>query len=528
MKWRTMGLAAQALLLLPALLFAGGAQEGPAEGAKKAAAGVEPLVVAISALPETLEPGTPTTQAMYRVSYNLFNNLIEFDFKGDKGLVPALAESWQQVDGKTLEVKLRKGVLFHNGEELTSEDVLLTFSPERLMGPKPAVGSTSARGYWQLFDRVEAVDRYTVRFYTKEVDPVMAKRLTLPVYQIVNKKAYTEAADFQKWSFATVGTGPYKVTEFVPYDHLTLVAHEGYWGGKPAVNTLIFKVVPEVSARVAGLLAGDYHLVAEIPPDLFKTIEADKNFEVVGGPIASFLGVFFNMHKPYMDAPLRRAMSMAIDRDLLIKTLLGGRSVVSNGMQTEDYGDMWVKEIPYPKYDPEGAKKLLQQSKYKGEAINYWILNDYYVNEVDTAQALVEMWKAVGINVQIEVKENWAQVNLEDGKGVRLLGMRNSSFTDLYMDPVGCMWRTVNPETNPQKYHNWQAEAFNRDGKILETNMDPAERYKAARRMLEFMEADPPLLLLHQTVSFVAKRKAIDWSAYRQVYMYFGPENFRQ
>ena len=488
--------------------------------------------IAIPALPDnSLEPGKSFTIAMYRVSYNIFNNLIEYDFKGDKGLMPALAESWKQIDEKTMEVKLRKGIKFHNGDELTSEDVAFTFSDERLMGEKPAVGSTRGAAYWTLFKNVEIIDKYTVRFHTKEADAVMANRLTIPVFQIINKRAYREAKNFEEWSFSPIGTGPYKVKTYIPSDQLVLEAHNDYWNGKPAADALIFKVVPEVSARIAGLLAGDYQVVSDVGTDLIKTVEADKNFMVAGGPSASYLGIYFNLHKPYMDVYLRQAMSLAIDRELLNKTLFSGRTRVPNGVQEPGYGQMFVKDHPYPKYDPNNAKELLKKSKYKGEVINYPILIDYYPNEVSASQAIVEMWRAVGINVQIEVKENWSQVEANDSNNIKTAGIVNTSHTDLFGDPSGCLWRSYNQKYDAQFWYNWSGpnvDEFNKLGALLDSTIDQKARYDIFGKMLKIFDTDPPAIILYQNVVFSAKRKSFDWSAYRQVYMYFGPENFRQ
>ncbi len=518
-----------AIFLLPICgVFAAGSPEKKVESVKSDK--ISTLNVAIPAVPDTLEPGVTLTIAMYRVSYNIFNNLIEYDFKGDKGLMPALAESWKQIDGKTLEVKLKKGVKFHNGDELTSEDVAFTFSDERLMGPKPIVGSTRAAGYWILFDRVEIVDKYTVKFFTKGVDPVMPNRLSLPVFQIINKRAFKEAKSFQEWSFKPVGTGPYKVKTLIPSDQLILEAHTEYWGGKPAAEALIFRSVPEVSARIAGLMAGDYQVISDVSTDLIKTVEADKNLIVEGGPSASFLSIYFNMHKPYMDVKLRQAMSLAINRELLVKTLFSGKTRVTNGLQEPGYANMFVKDHPYPKYDLNKAKELVKESKYKGEIITYPILNDYYPNEVSAAQAMVEMWRAAGINVQIEVRENWAQVNAEDSNKIRTLGIRNTSNTDLFGDPSGCFWRVFNPQYDAQLFYNWKGpdvDEFNKLGNTLDSTADQKVRYNSFKKMLEIFDANPPAMILYQNVVFFAKRKNIDWSAYRQVYMYFGPENLK-
>ncbi|MCL2704592.1 MAG: ABC transporter substrate-binding protein [Spirochaetaceae bacterium] len=513
-------------LLLPVCIFATGGSEKKSGSQGK----LSTINVAVPALPETLEPADTISTAMYKVSYNIFNNLIEYDFKGDKGLVPALAESWKYIDGKTLEVVLRKGVKFHNGDELTSEDVAWTFN-ERLYGNNTPISRSKVGGYWSLLDKVQVVDKYTVRFITKETDPVMPNRLTLPAFQIVSKRAFNEAKSFEEWKFNPVGTGPYKAKQLIPGDQLVLEAHKDFWGGKPNTDILIFRSVPETSARIAGLIAGDYQFISDVPTDAIKTIEADKNLTIEGGPSASFLTIYFNIHKPYMDVELRQAMSMAIDRDLIIKTLFSGRTRVPNGLQDPGYGPMYVKDHPFPKYDLNKAKELVKKSKYNGEIINYPIQNDYYPNEVSVTQAMVEMWKAAGINVQLEVKENSGQINLEGPDKIRLLAIRNTSHQDLYGDPSGCLWRTYTPAYDAQRFYNWKGpdvDEFNNHGKILDTSADQKERYASAKRMLEIYDANPPAMILYQNMVFSAKRKNLDWSAYKQVYMYFGPENFKQ
>ncbi|MCL2706133.1 MAG: ABC transporter substrate-binding protein, partial [Spirochaetaceae bacterium] len=511
------------VLLLPVCgVFATG------KGEKSGSGKLTTLNVAVPAFPDILNPASPVLSlAMYRVSYNIFNNLIGYDFKGDKGLVPSLAESWKQIDGKTLEIKLRKGVKFHNGDELTSEDVAFTF--EKIWDP--VIGSKSAANQWALFDKVEIIDKYTVRFHTKAVDPVMPNRLTLPGFQIINKRSVKEAKSFEDWTFKPVGTGPFKVKSFNPADKLVLEAHKDYFGGTPAVDTLIFNSIPEISARIAGLKAGDYQVISDVAIDSIKTIEADNNLSIEGGPSASYLTVYFNLHKPYMDIPLRKALSLAIDRELLNKTLFLGKTRVPNGLQDPGYGPMYVKDHPYPKYDPNEAKEWLKKSKYKGEVIPFHVRTDYYPNELSSSQAMVEMWRDVGINVQMEVKENWGQVSVEDSNKIRIGGLINTSHTDLYGDPSGCLWRTYTPKYDAQLNHNWKGpdvDEFNRLGELLDSTADQKVRYDSAKRMLEIFDANPPATILYQNVVFSAKRKNIDWSAYKQVYMYFGPENFKQ
>ena len=138
------------------------------------------------------------------------------------------------------------------------------------------------------------------------------------------------------------------------------------------------------------------------------------------------------------------------------------------------------------------------------------------------------MWKAIGVNVEIEVKENWAQVNVVDENKKRVLGMRHSSNTGLYTDPVACLWRTYNQSYDAQKNHNWKVSRFNDLGEILDSSLDQKERYAAFKEMLEIWDDNPPSVILHNNAIFYGKNKNMDWTPYEQYFMDFGPDNLKQ
>ncbi len=166
---------------------------------------------------------------------NLWEGLILRDWMGNQGPVPGLATEWKRLDDKTIELKLRQGVRFHNGDELTAEDVVFSFSDERLFaGTEPAGGKTLyaesfkpqsakelpanvpgiARRLWPALRGVEAVDKYTVRFHNATPDVTLEGRLYAFGSQIANKRAWTEAASYADWAAKPVTTGPYMVEEF--------------------------------------------------------------------------------------------------------------------------------------------------------------------------------------------------------------------------------------------------------------------------------------------------------------------------
>ena len=510
------------LMLFVALsLFAGGSGE-------KAAKNVDEIVVAVPALPATMEPGDISNQtvAMYKVFLNMYDTLIKIDYKNNTGTKPGLAESWKRIDDTTLELYLRKGVKFHDGTEFTADDVLTLFGPRRPFSADSIMGKDKN---FPNFKAVQKVDDYTVRIITKKPDPAVEQILSLPSYSIISGKGFN-SQDFKTWQFKPIGTGPYKIAEFVDTEYLALEANEDYWGGKPAYKKITFKVVPEVAARIAGLSAGDFNIITDVPPDMFSTVSATPNVEIVGGAITTARTIYFNMHKPYMDVHLRKAMTYSIDRELLVKTLWNGMVEVPNGIQWPVYGDMYIKEHPKAIYDVELAKKELAQSEYVkmgSPVMVYRVLKDYYTGEIDTAQACIEMWKKIGINVEIQVCENWAQVNAQDANGVRTYDLRNTSHNGLFPDPVSGLWRTYKPSYDATKWNNWKAPDFHEQGGILESSTDPAVRRAAFKKMLEIWDDNPPAVILYSNAVFFGKQKSVDWTPYGCQFMDFGPDNVK-
>ncbi|MGL5139533.1 MAG: ABC transporter substrate-binding protein, partial [Beijerinckiaceae bacterium] len=349
--------------------------------------------------------------------YNLIKEpLIDTDWTGDLKLQPGIAESWSRIDGRTVELKLRPGVKFQNGDELTPEDIAFSFGPDRLFGnperqargnadPKalPVALPRAAAAAYPSIEKIEIVDRRTVRFVNKLPDVTLEGRISMRVGCILNKRAFDQAASWLDFVRKPVGTGPYMVRDFKPDTHLILDAFDGYWGGRPPIRTIRFLEVPELASRVNGLLSGEYDFACDITPDLVETIEKNPRFNVVGGPILNQRIVVFDKTNPVLaDARVRRAFGHALDRKLIVDQLWVGRTELGEGLQYPYFGDMFVKEHRLPAFDPALAKRLLQEAGYKGEPISYRVLNNYYTNQVATAQIMTDMWRAVGLNVQIE------------------------------------------------------------------------------------------------------------------------------
>lgn len=478
---------------------------------------------------------------------NFWEGLISRDWMGNQGPVPGLATEWKRIDDKTVELKLRQGVKFHNGDELTADDVVFSFSKERLFGntePKggktifeddhkptsvkelPATLPGIARRLWPALAGVEAVEKYNVRFHNATPDVTLEGRLYAFGSQIANRRSWDEAASYTDWARKPVTTGPYQVGEYKPDVSLTLVAFDEYWGGRPPLEQIRFVEVPEVSSRVNGLLSGEYDFACDLPPDQIGAIEATSGFEVQGSTIQNHRVSVFNTQNQVLANPLvRRAMTHSIDRQAIVEALWAGRTVIPAGLQFESYKatDMFIEGWKPPEYNPELARDLLKQAGYKGEAIPYRLLNNYYTNQTANGQVMVEMWQQVGLNVEIQMKENWAQIH--DPEGIK--GVRDWSAGASINDPVTPMVTQFGPNGEMQQKKDWTNAEVNELSVVLETSTDHALRKKAFARMLEICEREDPVYqVLHQNAVFTGMKSSLKWKAAPAFAMDFRSNNW--
>jgi peptide/nickel transport system substrate-binding protein len=495
----------------------------------------------------TLEPLRERSNVAERSLAPIFESLIARDMQSQLEPIPGLAESWTRIDARTVEFSLRKGVKFHNGDEMTADDVAFSFGPERMFGPSgtagrtlytTAVGSESivskvlpaevvavAKRIWPTLERVEAVAKYTVRVVTRVPDIVLEGRLAGPTSEIVSQRAYSEAKTWIEWARRPVSTGPYKVRDYQADRMLILDAHDDYWGGRPPIKAIRFMVVPEVASRVNGLLSGEFDFAFDIPPDQIPEIEKYARFEVQGGLIPNHrITAFDKTHPQLADPRVRQAMSHAIDRQAIVDSLWAGRTRIPPGLQWEFYGPMFIEGWTVPEYDPKKAQQLLKATGYKGDPIPFRVLNNYYTNQVATAQILVEMWRGIGLNVQIAMRENWQQIFERDGNRA----VRDWSNSALIPDPIGSMVGQHGPEGQQQQVQEWTNAEMNALCVAYESEIDMAKRKAMFRRMLQIAEReDPALTVLHQTATFTAKRKDIAWKAAPAFQVDFSSRNFQ-
>ena len=329
----------------------------------------------------TLEPMREQSNVGQRIFYTFAETLTDHAWTGDLSLRPGLAESFRRIDGRTLELKLRQNVRFHNGDGMTAEDVAFSFGPERMW----TGSSVDTRGMWTnttpgldqqgatargAQDRDGRLSRLRAHGDRRQVHRALRQqgarrdlegRLTRNTGVIFSQRAFAEAATWLDWARRPVGTGPYRIVDFKPDVELVMEAFDDYWGGRPPIKRLRFVEVPEVASRANGLRAGDFDFACDMPPDQIASIESNPRYEVVGGPIMNIRLTIFDKHHPVLkDARVRQAMTHAVDRQAIVDALWAGRTRVPKGMQWDFFGPMLLADWAPPAYDPALATPAAQ------------------------------------------------------------------------------------------------------------------------------------------------------------------------
>jgi len=465
------------------------------------------------------------TQSNYgdRVYSMLYDTLIRRDFTNGDKLVPSLATEWKRVDDTTLDLTLRKGVTWHDGAPFSAADVKYTFDRVLMQTPKL---EASGPAYFP-FARVEVLDDSRVRIVTTQPDPVLEKRLASGGAQII-PAAYHQRVGTDVFRMKPVGTGPFKLVEFTPDDHLTLEAHDAHFDGPPGAMKLSLRIIPETAARIAAITNGEIDLATNVPPDQIPTLAANKNLSVKAVPLANIHMFRMNgLVKPTDKREIRQAIGYAIDRKTLTETVWGGNAVWTRGWQYagEEY---YNPNRPLAPYDPDRAKQLLSQGGYAGEPIVYlYDAPNYYTNEREVAEALMGMFKAVGINAKLDTAESAQILNAFKQNTRNLMATSSSSNNG---DPDGYLYRSWGPDSSLQKNGWWSAQSaarYNELGQQARTTLDKGKRFDLYQGMLDEFEREAPLGILYTPKEAYAMKTTIDWTPYPLYFMDLRPYNFR-
>lgn len=474
------------------------------------------LTVAVQSVHSSLDPAVALANSGFPLSFNMFDTLIRRDFLSNEEATgnkfePGLAESWEWVDETTLKLTLRDGLTFHNGEALTSEDVKFTF--DRILDPDSQY--VAARFQLGTIDHVEVVDQRVVTIATKQPDAMLIDMLAYVGSAIVPKD-YFESVGFDGFGQKPVGAGPYRFTALMPDEEVRLAAFDDYWAGKPPASELTFRVMPEVSARITALANGEVDIINSVPPDQLTAIEGLDCCEVRSVLVNSHVLNYKTAHPVMADKTFRQALNLAIDRQLLSDALWNGEAAVLKGHQYSEWEELYNPQRSDFAYDPDQARQLLEKSSYDGEEIVFATHPVYYTNGQAEAQAVVEMWRKIGVNAKVRVDENWYGNSKSDPE----IAVRNLSDWLIVADPnATILWSwsvTALWEGN---------EAFVTLGEAARSSLDPKVRFAKYQEMLDLFEEEAPGTVLFRTREYYGVRKAISWQPYTVYMMDFRAPN---
>jgi peptide/nickel transport system substrate-binding protein len=360
--------------------------------------------------PVSLDPAQTYSLNNGRWQENVFSGLTWRDtnlvlYDGEDGR-PApnegfgLAESWEYLDDKTLQMKLKTGITFHNGEQFTAASVKSTF--ERMNDP--ALKSPQAFNYTAI-SSVDVVDDATVKINFASVDPVMITKLAGYGGFMVPAEAGKDATAFGTQANVVAGTGPYKVTEYVKDDHLTLEAIDNYWGPKqPHIKKLTYRVIPDDNTRLSEFLAGSVDVLT-LNVSQADAAKGNSNTQVVDIGVPTVNGLRLDAKQAPTDSKeVRQAIAHAIDMPTIIDTILGGYAKAVGVWQSPfsfGYDDSLQ---PYA-YDPDMSKTLLEQA---GVATPVKVTYDVIGSDTQAKEmgnAIKDMLDAVGFDVQLREQE---------------------------------------------------------------------------------------------------------------------------
>jgi peptide/nickel transport system substrate-binding protein len=487
-----------------------------------AAAQAAELRIGLSADVTTMDPHFIAAQPNLTAQHHVFDTLVRTDERSRP--FPGIA-TWRTIGPVTWEFTLRQGVKFHDGSELTAEDV--AYSLERPLKIKGSPGGFQT--YVRPIVAREVVDRYMLRLRTAA--PYGALLQDLAEVMIVSKQATAQATgeDFDRGK-AAVGTGPYRLTRFARGDRIELVRHEEYWGGRLPWDKVTLLILPSDPVRTAALLSGQVDAVEHVPTADIARLRKTPALRLE--QTVSWRTIFLHLDQqrdrppgmlskagkpleknPFKDIRVRQAMSKAINRQAIAERVMEQLAIpAANVVSPSVFGhDPAVKPDAY---DPGGAKKLLAEAGYPdGFTVTLGTPNNRYINDEQVAQTVAQMLARIGIVTRVEAMP----LSVYFGKarnqefGVSLLGW-GSRAADLALRSLVA---TVNPDKGYGAW-NWGGYSNPRLDELIAESLgtvDPAKREAIARSASALAAQEVALIPLHYQVVTWAMRRNLSYSA---------------
>lgn len=490
-----------------------------------AVAAAQSVVIGLAADVTSIDPHYHVLGPNQNVAEHVFEPLILKDER--QKLKPGLAVSWQPIDASTWELKLRRGVKFHDGSDFTAEDV--AFSLERPATVRNSPSSFTV--YTKAISGIQIVDPYTVRLKTAGPYPLMPNDLS--VVPIVSKKVASAAAteDFNSGK-AAVGTGPYKFVRWAKGDRIEMSRNDAYWGAKAPWEKVTFRLITADPARVAALLAGDVQAIEAVPTPDIARLKANPNVALAQSISYRLMYLHLDSSRdrspfvtdragkalernPLKDLRVRRAISKAINRALLAERVMEGAAVPTGQLMAEGFFGYAASMRP-ERYDLEGARQLLAAAGYpEGFALTIHGPNDRYVNDERVAQSLAGMLTRAGILTTVVTMPSSIYFSRANKLEFSMMLVGWGADTGEASSPLKALLATYDPArgmgtTNRGRYSNPKLDAV--IAQALAT-VEDAGREKLLQEATEIAIGDLGIIPLYHQVNVWAVRKGLAYKA---------------
>lgn len=466
------------------------------------------IVVGISTDPVTLD----TRQSQNTTGVSQIDHILEplVLLNPDNGkLVGVLAESWEATSSGW-RLHLRHGVRFHNGQELTAEDVKYTLDsivdPANVKWVQPTI-----RGKMQRLAGVRVENRYTCVLDTGGFSRAFLSTLTQ--LGIVPASAAGQGPGFAQ---NPIGTGPYRYVDFVPGEHLTVEANPTYWQkGLPKTRRVTFRILPENETRLAALESGEVSYINNVPPDAIARIKRRPELDIVTQTTTRFMHIqLLNDHKPFENRNVRLAMNYAIDKFSIWRGIMGGLGQIMTAPWPSNMLGFNKQLTPFP-YDPSKAKRLLDEAGVSKVQIKYGGPNGRYLNDKQVSAAVITQLQAVGISADVDIREFGAFFQNVFGRkyDAFLLGY---SYSGLDPDNAREFWSS---KSSLADYKNAEVDQLFAQGDATSNTTEAADIY---RRLAAVVWHDVPYVWMYYQpdISGVSRRLR-GWSPRKDELIYF-------
>ena len=455
----------------------------------------------------TLDPANHRNRETQTIIRNLHDGLLTRD--AEMRIRPEIAESWRQIDARTYEFRIRPGIRFHSGDALTADDVKFTF--DRLVKDGAMGGQTSPRKglLGPLADTV-VVDERTVRMVLSAPWPILPAML--PFQEVVNRRQ-VERVGQEGMQTRPDGCGPFRLAEWRRGEAVIMERFADYYGGSteipgagPAqIDRAIFRVMPENSARIAALLAGEVDIISELPASAMRQVEASRTAQVmkVNGT-RSFFVAMNNARAPFTDVRVRRALNHALDKGAIISRILANTATPLRGVMSPDaFG--FNPDLPEYAHDLARARALLAEA---GVAEGTEMVIDTTAALKEIAEAIAALLSRTGLRVRAQVWEG-AVLNpmWQNPERRRERDMYLTSWGNGALDPSDIMVPTLRTggRGNSAGFSNAEVDRLL---DAAETEANQAKRAEMYRRAQAIVTDEAPwiFLWLPQDIYGVARR----------------------